>query len=118
MNPLQHWNQLESRRRFFSRGKDVLGHAALAALLGEAFAKQTQAAGSTTHTPAPQFMPKAKRVIYLHMVGGPSQMDLFDYKPALVKLAGKQMPKAEGTVGEIATFSAARAFRAWSAAAR
>ena len=54
------------------------------------------------HVPA-----KAKRCIFLFMEGGVSQMDLFDYKPALVRLAGKQMPKAEGTVGEIATFSAA-----------
>ncbi|HEU0123120.1 MAG TPA: DUF1501 domain-containing protein [Bryobacteraceae bacterium] len=54
------------------------------------------------HIPA-----KAKRCIFLFMEGGVSQMDLFDYKPALVKLAGKQMPQAEGTVGEIATFSAA-----------
>lgn len=53
------------------------------------------------------FPVKAKRCIFLFMEGGVSQMDLFDYKPALVKLAGKQMPQAEGTVGEIATFSAA-----------
>ena len=35
----------------------------------------------------PHFAPKAKRVIYLHQSGAPSQIDLFDYKPALKKLA-------------------------------
>ena len=36
--------------------------------------------------------PKAKRVIYLFMAGAPSQLDLFDYKPALVKFDGKPVP--------------------------
>jgi hypothetical protein len=41
----------------------------------------------------PSFAPKAKRVIYLHMVGAPSQLELFDYKPVLKKYDGKQCPK-------------------------
>ena len=41
----------------------------------------------------PHFAPKAKRVIYLHMAGSPSQLELFDYKPELVKLDGKECPK-------------------------
>jgi len=41
----------------------------------------------------PSFAPKAKRVIYLHMVGAPSQLELFDYKPILKKYDGKQCPK-------------------------
>jgi len=58
--------------------------------------------------PKPQHLvAKAKRCIFLFMEGGVSQMDLFDYKPALEKYAGKQIPKPENTVGEIATFSAA-----------
>src|SRR4051812_11531697 len=58
--------------------------------------------------PKPQHLAaKAKRCIFLFMEGGVSQMDLFDYKPALEKYAGKQIPKPQGTVGEIATFSAA-----------
>ena len=40
----------------------------------------------------PHFPPKAKRVIFLHQSGGPSQMDLFDYKPKLEKLAGSELP--------------------------
>ena len=58
--------------------------------------------------PKPQHFPaKAKRCIFLFMEGGVSQMDLFAYRPALEKYAGQQIPKPQGTVGEIATFSAA-----------
>ena len=55
----------------------------------------------------PPLPAKAKRCIFLFMEGGVSQMDLFEYRPALEKWAGKQIPKPAGTVGEIATFSAA-----------
>lgn len=41
----------------------------------------------------PHFVPKAKNVIFLHMVGAPSQLDLFDYKPELIKWHGKQAPE-------------------------
>ena len=40
----------------------------------------------------PHFPPKAKRIIYLFMSGGPSQLDLFDYKPLLNQLHGEQLP--------------------------
>jgi hypothetical protein len=50
---------------------------------------------------------KAKSCIFLFMEGGVSQMDTFEYKPMLQKYAGKQMPVAVRTTGEIATFSAA-----------
>src|SRR6266436_3928318 len=56
---------------------------------------------------APHHSCKAKSCIFLFMEGGVSQMDTFEYKPALVKYAGQQMPKAERTTGEIATFSSA-----------
>src|SRR5258708_39086335 len=42
----------------------------------------------------PHFAPKAKRVIYLFQHGGPSQLDLFDYKPGLVKLGGQELPES------------------------
>ena len=41
----------------------------------------------------PHFAPKAKRVIFLHMAGAPSQLELFDYKPELLKLDGKDCPR-------------------------
>ena len=61
----------------------------------------SQARGSALHKdPAnpllpdlSHFAPKAKRVIYLHMAGSPSQLELFDYKPELAKLDGKECPK-------------------------
>lgn len=58
--------------------------------------------------PKPPHLPaKAKRCIFLFLEGGVSQMDTFEYKPALERHAGKQMPKVEGAVGEVATFAAA-----------
>jgi hypothetical protein len=89
-----------SRRDFLQ--STWLGLGGLAAQNLMAAESQAPLALRPAHVPA-----KAKRCIFLFMEGGVSQMDLFDYKPALVKLAGKQMPKADGTVGEIATFSAA-----------
>ena len=88
-----------SRRDFLNSSWIGLGGLALQDMLTAA---DTPLSLKPAHLPA-----KAKRCIFLFMEGGVSQMDLFDYKPALLKLAGKQMPKAEGTVGEIATFSAA-----------
>ena len=82
---------LQTRRDFFTSGRNLLGGAALASLLGEAFTQQAQAAASGK-APGPHFAPKAKRVIYLHMVGGPAQMDLFDYKPEMMKWYDKDLP--------------------------
>ena len=79
--------QLHHRRQFFAGGKNLLGAAALAGLLGEA---TTRAARPVAE--GPHFAPKAKRVIYLHMVGGPAQMDLFDYKPEMQKWYNKELP--------------------------
>lgn len=88
-----------SRRDFLNNSWLGLGGLALQNMLAAAGAPLSL---KPAHIPA-----KAKHCIFLFMEGGVSQMDLFDYKPGLVKLAGKQMPKAEGTIGEIATFSAA-----------
>jgi len=49
-------------------------------------------AGKTTPPPAPHFAPRAKRMIYLFMHGGPSQLDLFDHKPDLRALHGHELP--------------------------
>lgn len=76
---------LPSRRAFLSQSGLSLGGAALASLLQpDLFAAH--------QTSFPNFTPKAKRVIYLFMHGGPSQMDLFDYKPALNGKRGMQLP--------------------------
>ncbi|HET7716407.1 MAG TPA: DUF1501 domain-containing protein, partial [Bauldia sp.] len=67
------------RRQFLNRSGLGLGGLALASLLSEA--------GAATH-----FAPRAKRVIYLFMHGGPSQLDLFDHKPELRDLHGQELP--------------------------
>ncbi|MFC5454063.1 DUF1501 domain-containing protein [Prosthecobacter fluviatilis] len=72
---------LMTRRELFGHASSGIGTAALASLLG-----QGQALA------APHFAPKAKRVIYLFMHGGPSQLDLFDHKPGLQKLHGQEFP--------------------------
>jgi hypothetical protein len=81
----------QTRRHFFAKGRNVLGTAALASLLGpqriESAMGSPTAKGPVSHFPA-----KAKRVIYLHMVGGPAQMDLFDYKPEMMKWFDKDLP--------------------------
>jgi hypothetical protein len=88
MSLLHEWNTLQTRRRFFGRGANALGAAALASLLGKS---GLQAAPGVV---APHFRPKARRVIYLHMVGGPSQMDLFDYKPKMREMYDKDLPES------------------------
>ena len=90
MSPLNDFRQFETRRDFFTRGKNLLGGTALASLLGEAMTRQ--ASGGLAS--GPQFAPKAKRVIYLHMVGGPSQIDLFDHKPEMHKWYDKDLPES------------------------
>jgi hypothetical protein len=89
MNILQEWNTFQTRRQLFARGKNVLGGAALASLFGESLAR-----AASGHAQGPQFPPKAKRVIYLHMVGGPAQMDLFDYKPQMQAYYDKDLPES------------------------
>src|SRR6266545_528457 len=85
-----------TRRQFFGRCATGLGTVALASLLNE---KLFAAAG--TPSPAnplapklPHFPAKAKRAIYLHMAGAPSQLDLFDHKPKLVELNGQDCPES------------------------
>ncbi|HUS06936.1 MAG TPA: DUF1501 domain-containing protein, partial [Bryobacteraceae bacterium] len=91
-----------SRRSLLFNSYLGLGSLALADLLGAETRPDNPLAPRKPHRPA-----KAKSVIFLFMEGGVSQMDTFEYKPMLEKFAGKQMPKAERTIGEIATFSAA-----------
>ena len=78
-----------TRRQFLGRG--VVGAAALADLLHSDVFAQT-ADGSLPGLP--HFAPKAKRVIYLFQGGGPSQIELFDYKPQLAKLQGTNLPES------------------------
>ena len=75
-----------TRRHFFGRGAAGLGVASLAHLLS----CRASAGGGLPRLP--HFAPKAKQVIYLFQSGGPSQLDLFDYKPELDRLHGAELP--------------------------
>jgi hypothetical protein len=92
MSPLiDDYPLLLTRRQFFGRQASGIGTAALAALLA-----RTLAAAPKSESPGlpglPHFPPSAKRVIFLFMSGGPSQMELFDYKPSLEKRRGEDLP--------------------------
>jgi hypothetical protein len=83
-----------TRRHFFAQGSNVIGWAALASLLGTSPGRAADSAASPadSKSTAKKFPPKAKHVIYLHMVGGPPQMDLYDYKPKMQEYYDKDLP--------------------------
>ena len=93
-NPLRELGLTLTRRRFFGRAASTLGAAlggsALASLLAEE--RVSPAPASATARRAPHFPAKAKRVIYLHMEGAPSQLDLFDHKPGLRARFDQDLP--------------------------
>jgi len=98
MNPaIEYHNQL-TRRRFFEGAGLKVGGVALASLLGRggnSFASTVGAGPMNPPLPGfPHFAPKAKRLIYLHMNGAPSQLDLFDYKPGLKEMFDKELPES------------------------
>ena len=74
---------LETRRQLITRGAGGFGALALGTLLAE---------GKEQGNTLPHFAPKAKRAIYLHMVGAPPQMDLLDYKPGMKDWFDKDLP--------------------------
>jgi hypothetical protein len=89
-NPL-----LETRRQFLLRTGNGIGAAALStmlnpSLIGSAMGEGMQQYGGLPSIP--HFPGKAKRVIYMFMAGGPSHIDLFDYKPIQRKLHGTELP--------------------------
>jgi hypothetical protein len=84
----EHWRNV-TRRTFLRRAGLGFGAIGLQSLL----AGSQPGAGASPHAVRPpHFAPRAKRVIYLHMVGAPSQLDLFDHKPALAKHDGQPCP--------------------------
>ena len=89
-----------SRRRFLEQAGGGIGMVALATLLQQQRSRLlADERGARTLSPkAPHFAPKAKRVIYLFMHGGPSHVDLFDPKPELIRRAGSPLPESVGPV--------------------
>src|SRR5690242_11060279 len=92
MKPFQDYIRYETRRQFLSKGASFIGSAALASLAPRLVMGNTP--GGKNVTIGPHFAPKAKHVIYLHMVGGPPQMDLFDYKPVMKEWYDKDLPES------------------------
>jgi hypothetical protein len=78
------------RRTFLGRSAQGLGSVALASLLSPSLTRAA-ATGVLGKPPLPQ---RAKRVIWLTMAGGPSQLELFDHKPKLAEMDGKPMPES------------------------
>jgi hypothetical protein len=100
MNPLTQFQALHTRRQFFGSAGIRLGGLAMGLLAagrggGVARALAQAASPARVHPPQPgfpHFAPKAKQIIYLHMNGAPSQIDLWDYKPALKAYFDKELP--------------------------
>jgi hypothetical protein len=89
MHPFESHLRATTRRTFLKHSGVGVGAIALNQLLAQSLCAASPSAGTTR---APHFAPRAKRVIYLHMVGAPSQLDLFDHKPALAPLDGRPCP--------------------------
>ncbi|MBS0206035.1 MAG: DUF1501 domain-containing protein [Planctomycetes bacterium] len=111
MNPLLELHQQQNRRQFFGSTGLRLGGVAMASLLGGTSARPAVAA-ELMNPPLPglpHFAPKAKSVIYLHMNGGPSQIDLWDYKPVLADNFDKELPESIRKGQRITTMTSGQA---------
>jgi hypothetical protein len=98
VDAFEQFKQQITRRHFFAKGSHVLGSAALASLMGRNLLGSSISAKSSATSMAapalPHFAAKAKHVISLHMVGGPPQLDLYDYKPVMKKWFDKDLPES------------------------
>ena len=83
-----------TRRHFFSRCSVGLGSLALGSLMSDGRLGAAPSPADPLAPQKPHHEPRAKNVIYLFMAGGPSQLELFDYKPRLVELNGQEIPKS------------------------
>ena len=93
MDPAIELSQRLNRRQLLANAARPLGAAVLASLLSNSAHAGPAPAASQGGLPGlPHFAPKAKRVIYMFMCGGPSHIDTFDFKPAVRKLHGIELP--------------------------
>ena len=97
MNPLSDFQLKTTRRDLLNNSSRAVGAAALASLVNESANSAVAAAdnGRGGLPGLPHFAPKAKRVIYLFMSGGPSHIDTFDYHPEVRELHGQELPVSE-----------------------
>ena len=91
MNTLDTIRTQLTRRAFLSRSTTGLGCMAAGSLL---HGEETSGSAGEGLAELPHFPARAKRVIYLFQSGGPSQMDLFDYKPQLAQRFGEEVPQS------------------------
>jgi hypothetical protein len=105
----RHWNsylnQKLSRRDLLRVSSAGFGGLALAGLLGQEQARAATLSNDPLAVKEPHFPARAKRVIFLFMHGGPSQMDTFDYKPLLKRDHGRPLPFARPKVVSSETFN-------------
>ncbi|MBL6661658.1 MAG: DUF1501 domain-containing protein [Flavobacteriaceae bacterium] len=97
MDPLHEHLLNKNRRHFLQKMGLGIGGLALGSLLDPMGLNQGQTAADLLQMgpmPLPHFAPKAKRIIYLFQSGGPSQLDLFDYKPKLNEMRGQDLPES------------------------
>jgi hypothetical protein len=95
MNPQDHQLRGITRRHFFNRCSLGVGSLALQQILaGDCQASVKIDPANPMASRRPHHTAKAKRVIYLFMAGGPSQLDLFDHKPLLEKYSGQKPPES------------------------
>jgi hypothetical protein len=92
----KHFPVVQNRREFLLRSGGGLGSIALTWLLNQEAKASEKTSVNPLAAKKPHFEPKAKSVIFMFMVGGTSQMDLFDPKPALEKWKGKPLPESVG----------------------
>src|SRR5262245_58125033 len=83
-----------ARRVFLARTACGIGAAALAYLLGERGSRGADLSASRGVIRPLHVAPKAKRIIFLTMAGGPSHLETFDYKPKLAEMSGQPMPES------------------------
>src|SRR5687768_1934645 len=94
MSLFHEYVRYETRRQFLRKGASFMGAAALTALGGAMRPSMADTKKMVANLVGSHYAPKAKRVIYLHMVGGPSQMDLYDYKPVMGEWYDKDLPES------------------------
>ena len=114
MDPLFEHQLLQTRRQFFGQTGLRLGGLAMAMLAGSStMPGVAQAAPAQPAFPPlpglPHFPPRAKSLIYLHMNGGPAQLDLWDYKPKLAEFFDKDLPDSVRKGQRITTMTSGQA---------
>jgi hypothetical protein len=115
MNPALDYHRLTTRRQFYHGAGLKVGGLALAGLMGKeqlALAATGANRSGMVHPPLPgfpHFAPTAKRLIYLHMNGAPSQLDLFDHKPRLHEFYDQELPDSVRNNQRITTMTSGQA---------